>query len=1268
MHGDGAVNVSRLRSPFRGGAGEKGMEQTMRRKIHVILLAAAAFSALSACGRALSDAIGYTHNTAPSILSFSAVNADGSSIDPSKVAAKRVYILTVSASDPDNQKLVYSFRSPSGTFREQTDTPAGCTVKFVVGVVKGGDKVCVQALVRDSRGSVTGQTLDLGTGKLGPSISAVTDTSLIRSTGDVKVAVSSNCAGSFQLVPSAVNAEESDSPSSIDRGQYVLSYTAGAESVAALLTGPNSSTAGSAQLPSSSGGYPDGTFYNTWVVFSDALGQCDSVPVRVTVDDQSPSVTGTVPADGQDSVGSSSVSVRVSFSEDVDEATLAGALSLEKGAVAAKPGAVSFTSYSAESNTADFTVTDLSKNTKYTAEVSGVSDLAGNTMAPRQIVFYTTAGCAVTYDGNGSGGGNVPSVPTTYRNGDSVTVLGNTAAEPLFRTGYSFTGWNTSADGNGTPYAAGDVFVMGEDDVTLYAQWTMNDYTVTLHFNDGSAERQMIVTHGSKLDEPAVDERTGWTFHGWYSDAAYTKIWTFGTDTVTSNLDLYAKWTFDSCTVTFNANGGSAAPAAQTLWYGALVDDPGAPGTRDRYTFGWWCSDENLTSRWTFATDTVSGDLTLYAKWIPVPVTGVTLDRSTVGFSGTQSSCTLTATISPSNALNTVVNWTTSNEDVATVEGGVVTPRSGGSATITATTSDGGHTAICTVHVAGAGSVPGNLSLHGLSTESTSLTPVWNLPTDDFFDHVLVECEKTDDGSAVSVPTVGASDSTCTIGNLSDGTDYTITIKAFDGGGVVYDTETVYVTALAGRNYELISSLDTALMNLPANLSKNYLLTADVALTGAWQPLGTGNAPFSGIFNGNGHTISGLTVNSSSSSDPGGFFGFVSGARIQNLTIIDAEVTVKAPKTGALAGSAASSVISRCAVSGTVTATTVLSYVGGLAGYSTNTVIRNCVSGCTVEASGGENVGGLFGYAESGTVTGCSSSGSVTGSKTVGGFAGMSSCPITNCAFSGAAVTGSSSWVGGFVGKSTHDITGCEIISESLTVAGYDYVGGFAGKTLNWWNANSQCVKATLSNCKVSTAASVVGTEKKVGGFAGDNCATISLCSTKASANSTYSTSLAGESDNRVGGFVGWNQSGSIISQCYAVGMASGKERVGGFAGLNEGTIEDCYAKGSAEAYYRAGGFVGDHSAGSLKCCYAAGALIKTSGSSGTEFGGFTGCADDSAEVTACYYKDTNYATTGTPLSSYDFETSGFRSAVWGINESLYGPYPYLLNNLPPSP
>jgi uncharacterized repeat protein (TIGR02543 family) len=70
----------------------------------------------------------------------------------------------------------------------------------------------------------------------------------------------------------------------------------------------------------------------------------------------------------------------------------------------------------------------------------------------------------------------------------------------------------------------------------------------------------------------------------------------------------------DTYTVAFEANGGTPAPAAQTVAEGGKVTEPAAM-TRESHTFGGWFKEAGFASRWVFDTDTVTGDMTLYAKW-----------------------------------------------------------------------------------------------------------------------------------------------------------------------------------------------------------------------------------------------------------------------------------------------------------------------------------------------------------------------------------------------------------------------------------------------------------------------------------------------------------------------------------------------------------------------------------------------------------------------------------------------------------------------------
>ncbi|WP_426333448.1 S-layer homology domain-containing protein [Paenibacillus silvae] len=86
--------------------------------------------------------------------------------------------------------------------------------------------------------------------------------------------------------------------------------------------------------------------------------------------------------------------------------------------------------------------------------------------------FSMKSSYTITYDGNGAQVGSVPTDPNQYIEQAGATVLDNTGL--LEKTGYSFAGWNTAADGSGGSYAPGDIATMGSANITLYAQWVPN--------------------------------------------------------------------------------------------------------------------------------------------------------------------------------------------------------------------------------------------------------------------------------------------------------------------------------------------------------------------------------------------------------------------------------------------------------------------------------------------------------------------------------------------------------------------------------------------------------------------------------------------------------------------------------------------------------------------------------------------------------------------------------------------------------------------------
>lgn len=269
-------------------------------------------------------------------------------------------------------------------------------------------------------------------------------------------------------------------------------------------------------------------------------------------------------------------------------------------------------------------------------------------------------------------------------------------------------------------------------------------------------------------------------------------------------------------------------------------------------------------------------------------------------------------------------------------------------------------------------------------------------------------------------------------------------------------------------------------------LGKNYRLKADLDLKDTpFNGIGSAARPFTGRFDGQGHTISHVTINAPEGENVG-FFNAIKGATIRDLKLVDVEITGKA-NVGGLAGSAqvqldsddlsknVANLIGGCSVSGTVTGT---KNVGGLVGlnegktdpktlFSIASAVDKCAASVTV--NGKEMTGGLVGK-NGGTITKSSSGGTVKGDTTTGGLVGDSSGDIydshTSCTVAGSSHTG------GFVGFSDGAVKNCYSIGG---VSGTDYTGGFAG------------VISRAENVVSAGQVTIVGTPTQGynGGFAG---------------------------------------------------------------------------------------------------------------------------------------------------------------------------------------
>ena len=136
------------------------------------------------------------------------------------------------------------------------------------------------------------------------------------------------------------------------------------------------------------------------------------------------------------------------------------------------------------------------------------------------------------------------------------------------------------------------------------------NYTVTFNTNGGSAVSPIEVEQGSTLTLPASPTKAGYTFDGWYINTDLSTA--FSNLLLTGDITVYAKWTINSYTVTFNSNGGTAVDNA-SVEYGLTVALPTDPEKTD-FVFAGWYSDSALLTSYNFST-LVTQNITLYAKW-----------------------------------------------------------------------------------------------------------------------------------------------------------------------------------------------------------------------------------------------------------------------------------------------------------------------------------------------------------------------------------------------------------------------------------------------------------------------------------------------------------------------------------------------------------------------------------------------------------------------------------------------------------------------------
>ncbi|MFK0525059.1 InlB B-repeat-containing protein [Paenibacillus illinoisensis] len=219
------------------------------------------------------------------------------------------------------------------------------------------------------------------------------------------------------------------------------------------------------------------------------------------------------------------------------------------------------------------------------------------------------------------------------------------------KAGHTFTGWFTDS-GLSQAFDFDNTPVTG--DLTLYAKWTINSYTVNFESNGGTVVDDQSVPNNELAAAPADPTKVGHTFAGWFTDSGSSQAFDFDNTPVTGDLTLYAKWTADKYTISFDTLGGSAVDDV-SVEHGSKLTAPASP-SRSGYTFSGWYVDPELKTPFDFDQTEIIADLTLYAKWnvIPSPPSGGNGNNS--GGSGSQNSNGSSNNSSPPNSVNSSTN------------------------------------------------------------------------------------------------------------------------------------------------------------------------------------------------------------------------------------------------------------------------------------------------------------------------------------------------------------------------------------------------------------------------------------------------------------------------------------------------------------------------------------------------------------------------------------------------------------------------------------
>ncbi len=241
-------------------------------------------------------------------------------------------------------------------------------------------------------------------------------------------------------------------------------------------------------------------------------------------------------------------------------------------------------------------------------------------------------------------------------------VSGNVIAQPTNpeKQNYTFVGWFKDPELIAPWNFPTDIVT---NNMTLYGKFIENTVKLTVNFNiDGVITGSMTdILIRSSIIQPVNPEKANYTFVGWFKDPELLIQWNFSSDIVTGNTTLYGKFVENTAKLTVNFKvDGITVKSMTNISSGSSIVQPENP-EKPNYTFVGWFKDSELIIPWNFTTDVVTGNTTLYGKFVEniakftvnFKVDGITISSAADILSGTS----IAQPVNPEKPNYTFVGW-----------------------------------------------------------------------------------------------------------------------------------------------------------------------------------------------------------------------------------------------------------------------------------------------------------------------------------------------------------------------------------------------------------------------------------------------------------------------------------------------------------------------------------------------------------------------------------------------------------------------------------